>query len=70
MEIPAELIPIAGMAMSLAIVGIVFWHKTRMKELQFHQDLRLREMEHQTKMKQLEIDLERAKNHRAEDQAA
>jgi hypothetical protein len=61
MVIPDELIPIAGMLMVLGIVAIVFWHKTRMKEFQYHQDLRLREMEHQRKMKELEVDLEKAK---------
>jgi hypothetical protein len=61
MAIPDELIPIAGMVMTLGIVAIVFWFKSRAKELQFHQDLRIREMEHQRKMKELEVDLERAK---------
>jgi len=61
MVIPEELIPIAGMLMVLGIVAIVFWSKARAKELQFHQDLRIREMEHQARMKQLEIELEKAK---------
>lgn len=55
------LIPIAGMAMVVAIVGIVFWYKAREKELQFHQDLRLREMEHQKRMKELELEIEKLK---------
>jgi hypothetical protein len=70
MVIPEELIPIAGMLMVLGIVAIVFWSKARAKELQFHQDLRIREMEHQAKMKQLEIDLEKAKGRNAGDRAA
>jgi hypothetical protein len=61
MVIPEELIPIAGMLMVLGIVAIVFWSKARAKELQFHQDLRIREMEHLQKMKALEIELEKAK---------
>ena len=61
MMIPEELIPIAGMLMVLGIVAIVFWSKARAKELQFHQDLRIREMEHLQKMKELEIELEKAK---------
>ncbi len=61
MVIPEEIIPIAGMLMVLGIVAIVFWSKSRAKELQFHQDLRVREMEHQLKMKQLEVELEKAK---------
>ncbi|HXW14557.1 MAG TPA: hypothetical protein VEN79_08610 [Terriglobia bacterium] len=47
--------------MVIAIVGIVQWSKARDKELQYHQDLRVREMEHQLKMKQLEIELEKAR---------
>ena len=46
-------IPIAGVVfgtvMVMVIVGIVFWFKARDKELQFHQDLRIRDMEHQQK---------------------
>jgi hypothetical protein len=70
MVIPEELIPIAGMLMVLGIVAIVFWYRAREKELQFHQDLRIREMEHLAKMKQLEIELEKAKGRDAGDKAA
>ena len=70
MVIPDELIPIAGMLMVLGIVAIVFWSKARAKELQFHQDLRIREMEHQIKMKQLEIEIAKAKGSDAGDNAA
>ena len=70
MVIPEELIPIAGMLMVLGIVVIVFWSKARAKELQFHQDLRIREMEHQRKMKELEVDLEKAKGRSSSGQAA
>jgi hypothetical protein len=45
----------------VAIVGIVHWYKARDKELQYHQDLRVREMEHQVKMRQLELELEKAR---------
>lgn len=65
MDINPFLIPIVLFVsvtmMVVAIVGIVYWFKAREKELQFHQDLRIREMEHQVKMKQLEIELEKAK---------
>ncbi|MGA3327924.1 MAG: hypothetical protein ABSF45_25980 [Terriglobia bacterium] len=70
MVIPEELIPIAGMLMVLGIVAIVFWFKARDKELQYHQDLRIREMEHQRKMKELEVDLEKAKGRSSSGQAA
>jgi len=52
---------ITGTLMIVAIVGIVFWFKARDKELQYHQDLRVREMEHQRKMKELEIELEKTR---------
>lgn len=55
------LIPIAGMAMVLGIIGIIFWYKAREKELQYHQDLRIREMEHQHRMKELELELEKTR---------
>ena len=65
MDINPLLIPIvaivSGTAMIVAIVGIALWHKARDKELQYHQDLRSREMEQQVKMKQLEVDLEKAR---------
>ena len=68
------LIPIVGTIfgtlMVVAIVGIVFSFKARDKELQYHQDLRLREMDHQVKMKQLEIELEKAKAGNASQRAA
>lgn len=56
------LIPICGILMPVGIVGIVFWYKAREKELQAHQELRMREMAHQQKMKELEIELEKAKS--------
>ncbi len=56
------LIPICGILMPVGIVGIVFWYKAREKELQAHQELRMREMAHQQKMKELEVELEKAKS--------
>ena len=70
MDIPATKIPIAGMLMVLAIVGIVFWYRGREKELQVHQDMRIREMEHQRKMKELELEVEKEKTRRAADKSA
>ncbi|MGO8819123.1 MAG: hypothetical protein ACLQVG_31165 [Terriglobia bacterium] len=65
MDINPLWIPISGVvfgtAMIVAIVAIVHWFKARDKELQYHQDMRIREMEHQAKMKTLEIELEKAK---------
>ena len=61
----ALLIPIAAVLMPVLIVGIVFWYKAREKELQYHQDLRMREMEHQKKMMEMQIELEKTKAQRA-----
>ena len=59
-----------GIVMIVAIVGIVFWFKGRERELQFHQDMRTREMEHQRKMRELELELEKEKNRHAADKAS
>jgi hypothetical protein len=59
------LIPIIAILLPVFIVGIVFWYKAREKELQYHQELRFREMEHQKKMKELEIELEKTKARQA-----
>jgi hypothetical protein len=66
---PAILIPFVAILMPLGIVAIVFWYKTREKELQFQQDMRIREMEHHRKMKELELELEKEKNRKAADKA-
>jgi hypothetical protein len=64
-----ETIPFLAMLMSIIvailmpvlIVGIVFWYKARDKELRFHQDMRIREMDHQRKLKELELEVEKVK---------
>lgn len=63
---PGLLVPLGVFAMVVAIVAIVSVGKMRERELQAHQDLRAREMEHERKMKELEIEkakieLEKAK---------
>jgi len=57
----ALLVPILGILMPIFIVGIVFWYKGRVRELDLHKELRLRDMEHQQKFKQLELEIEKAK---------
>jgi hypothetical protein len=52
---------ITGTAMTVLIVAIVAWYKARERELQAHQEMRIREMEHQRKMKELELDIEKVK---------
>ena len=61
-------IPIFAILMPVLIVGIVFWFKAHEKDLQFHQDMRIREMEQQRKMKELEIELEKTKAQQASEQ--
>jgi hypothetical protein len=56
---PGLLIPLGAFVMVIAIVAIKSMRQTRENELRAHQDLRTREMEHERKMKELEI--ERAK---------
>jgi uncharacterized membrane protein (DUF106 family) len=70
-EVPAKFfpfvfaIPVVGMLMVAVIVGIVFWYKARDKELMYHQDMRMREMEHQRRMKELELEVEKVKARQA-----
>ncbi|HEV2383543.1 MAG TPA: hypothetical protein VG206_27580 [Terriglobia bacterium] len=47
--------------MIIAVVAIGGWFKYRERELQIHQQIRTREMEHLQKMKELEVELEKAK---------
>ena len=68
--LPAHLIPLFAVLTPILIVGIIVWFKAHEKDLQFHQDMRIREMDHQRKMKELEIELEKAKAQRAPGQAA
>ena len=49
--------------MIIAVVAIGSWAKFRCRELRAHQEMRNREMEHLQKMKELEIELEKAKKH-------
>ncbi|MGH9354355.1 MAG: hypothetical protein ACRD2G_19680 [Terriglobia bacterium] len=50
---------IAGCAMIVLIVAIVFWNRTRTKELDIHREMRLREIEHERNLKQMELDIEK-----------
>ena len=47
--------------MIIAVVAIGSWFKFREKELRSHEELRTREMQHLQKMKELEIELEKAR---------
>ncbi len=59
------LIPLVGVvfgcSMIVAIVGITFWFKTRERELQMHRELRVMELEHQRRMKEIELEIEKTR---------
>jgi uncharacterized membrane protein YciS (DUF1049 family) len=55
------IIPLAGFAMAAIIVAIVQLVKIREMEIEVHQRLRLEEMEHERKMRELERELEQVK---------
>ncbi len=58
---PTTLMPLSVVVIALGAIISVTVRKMREKELQFHQDLRIREMEHERKMKELEVELARAR---------
>jgi hypothetical protein len=54
-------IPLGVFAMVVLIVAITQIVRIHDKEMEVHQKLHLEEMEHQRKMRELELDLERIK---------
>ncbi len=55
------LVPLAVFAMVVLIVAITAMAKLRDKEMEVHQRLHLEEMEHQRKMQELTLELQRVK---------
>ena len=55
------IIPLACFALVVIIVAIVHLMKIRELEIDAHQRLRFEEMEHQRKMRELEMELDRVK---------
>jgi hypothetical protein len=55
------IIPLAGFALVVIIVAIVHLMKIRDLEVEAHQRLRIEEMEHQRKMRELELELQQVK---------
>ncbi|HMD98418.1 MAG TPA: hypothetical protein VKM93_13935 [Terriglobia bacterium] len=49
-------IPLGAILAVVIIVAVINFRKMREKELQAHQELRLREMEHDRKLKEMEIE--------------
>jgi len=54
-------IPLGVFAMVVLVVAITQLVKMREKEMEVHQKLYLEEMEHQRKMRELDLELERIK---------
>jgi len=55
------IIPLAGFALAVVITAIVELVKIREKEIDAHQRLRLEEMEHQRRIRELDLELEQVK---------
>jgi hypothetical protein len=55
------MIPLAAFALVVVIVAIVHLMKIRDVEIDCHQRLRFEEMEHQRKMRELELELEQVR---------
>lgn len=60
-EMSAVLLPVLAILMPIAIVWIVFWYKARQRELELQESLRLREFEHLQRLKELELEIEKAR---------
>ncbi|HXX21721.1 MAG TPA: hypothetical protein VEO19_01070 [Terriglobia bacterium] len=58
------IIPLAAFALAVIIVAIVHLMKIRDLEIDSHQRLRIEEMEHQRKMRELDLELERVRQGR------
>jgi hypothetical protein len=54
-------VPLGVFAMVVLIVAITHIVKIREKEMEVHQKLHIEEMEHQRRMRELELELERIK---------
>ncbi|HXH50265.1 MAG TPA: hypothetical protein VNM47_13060 [Terriglobia bacterium] len=57
------LLPVSAILMPIAIVWIVFWYKARQREMELQENLRLREFEHLQRLKELELEIEKARAH-------
>ena len=55
------IIPLAVFALAVIITAVTELVKIRAREIETHQQLRLEEMEHQRKMRELDLELEQAK---------
>jgi len=53
---PGIMVPLGAFLMVIIIVAVINFRKMREKEILAHQDMRLREMEHERKLKEMEIE--------------
>jgi hypothetical protein len=58
------MIPLGAFVMVICIVALTMWHKNREKELDY--ELRIREMEHAKKMKEMDLEMARLKGQKPE----
>ena len=59
-----QIIPLGAFVMVVFLVGLESIKRMRENELQAYRDLRIREMEHWRRMKELEVEQARAASHR------
>jgi hypothetical protein len=57
------LIPVAAILVPVGIVAVVLWYKSRQRELQIQESLRLHEFEHLQRLKELEVELGKTRAH-------
>ena len=58
---PGVFVPLAAFAVVVLIVAITSMSRLRDKEMEVHQQLYMEDLEHQRKMKELTLELERVK---------
>jgi len=49
-------VPLGAFAVAIAVTGFAAWRKVREAELSHDREMRLREMEHQIRLKQMDLD--------------
>lgn len=60
------IVPLGGLLVGAIWVGFTTWRKVRERELLHESELRLKEMEHQLKLKAMDLELARLRESRPE----
>ena len=55
------LLPVAAILMPIGVVWIVFSYKARQREMEMHESLKMREFEHLQRLRELDLEIEKAK---------